>query len=69
VRGSGEKALLCDQRGELDEEIEKIYLLIGKAYKETDAAYLLIHFSYEQIGGDCEERSAADQQLVQFAVR
>jgi hypothetical protein len=47
VRGSEAKSSLCDQRGELDEEIEKIYLLIGKAYEETDAAYLLIGFSYE----------------------
>ena len=31
-------------------KIEKIYFLRGKAYKETGAGYLLIPFSYEQIG-------------------
>ena len=34
-----------------------MYLLIGKAYEETGAAYLLIPFSYEQTAGAYEHKS------------
>ena len=38
-----------------DEKVEKIYFLIGKAYEETGAGYLLTSFSYEQTAAAYEE--------------
>ena len=55
--GGRKKARLDEQKGKLDEEIEKMYFLIGKAYEETGAAYLLIPFSYEQTAGAYKHKS------------